>query len=371
MSIWLPARTVRDPVGLSSHDLPDEIRGWGLVRVDAAVRAALLPLFPGDDQVDTLGQDVQRPVTARRLALSPGVRYLIEAVPEAGLDVDLAVINPRDMDDDAWGEGLTRLNSNGSGVSEFMYYHSEPDSWAFLVVRQVSGSGLVTLRVNEADSFTEPSVAVQLPGKMTGAPNVGRLAGSPGPTLVVSSRVDVDFVARSVNVFDSTGVSLPGWPVFVFPHPSAQGGLSQPLLWDLDGNSGDEIVLGSDFGSVYFFNRLGGLGPRRTGFQLAFDHSCGHGGTRGWAAGPGSRSRRHPARLVLGAAARGDPIPGPSSCRWILRWGNWSPGTDEELVIAFASGVVLVTDSVRQCPARLAGGSGGAAGNPAGTVRPG
>jgi hypothetical protein len=329
---------------LPPHEYPDETRGWGLVRVDAAVRAALLPLFPGEDQEDTLSSDFQRPVTARRLALSPGIRYLIEAVPQNGLDVALEVVDPRLMDRDRFGSATIRVNSNGSGVSEFTYFHAPLESWTFLVVRQVSGSGRVILRVTEADDFSDPSTVVQLPGNLTGAPNVGHLAGESEPTIVIPSRVQVDYVARSVNVLDSSGVPLPGWPVYLFPHSSAQGGLSQPLVWELDGVDGDEIVLSSDFGSVYFFNRLGAWNRVELGFNVPLTTPVGvvdpagqrkvvvldTGGVfRAWSWGPTLAVNR-----PLGFTQPLDPAV-----------GQLASGAAEELAIVFPSGVVLVTDS--------------------------
>lgn len=329
---------------LPPHDEPDPIRGWGLLRADAAVRAALLPLFPGQDQADTLSAGSLRPVSTRRLVLSPGVRYLIEAVPQAGLDVALQIIQPAALDGADAGLLLPGQNANGAGVSEFLYHHAEGEDWAFLVVRRVSGGGTVSLRVNEADDFVEPSLTVQLPGNLTGAPNVGRLVGSVGPTIVVPSRVEVDHVARSVNVLDATGVALPGWPVFVFPQSSAQGGLSQPVVWDLDGTSGDEIVLSSGFGSVYFFNRLGAWNRVDLGFNDPLTTPVGvltadgqrrvvvldSGGVlRSWSWGPVLETEK----------ALGHPAPLSPAVGQIVA------GEGEEIAVAFATGTVLVTDA--------------------------
>ncbi len=329
---------------LSVHDAPDQVRGWGLVRVDAAVGALFRVLQPGMDQSDTLSLADVRPTVTRRLLTNPGIRYLVEVVPQPGLDVALEVIDPRLMDDDPFGSLISRENSNGPGVSEFLYHHATADAWAFLVVRQVSGSGQVSLRLREADSFLESSVAVQLPGNLTGTPNSGRLGGSAGPNIVVASRVEVDNVARSVNVLDQTGVALPGWPVYVFPNPSAQGGLTQPVVWDLDGSPGDEIVLGSRFGSVYFFNRLGAWFREELGFNMPLTTAVGVeevsgqrrilvidevGTLHGWSWGPVKQLE----------VSLGYPLPLDPAVGQLL------PGTAEELVIAFEGGALLATDS--------------------------
>ncbi len=232
---------------------PDASRGWGMLRVDAAVEAVLRPLMPGQDQIDTLTADWDKPVVARRLITSPQIRYLIEAVPSGGLDVVLEVVDPRWLDDPATYSRVRRRDANGPGVSEFTYLRPDHHSWLSLVVKRKTGSGTVSLRIREADSFPAQGTSLVLPGLVTGAPNAGNVTGFNGVSLVIPSRVTVDLGARSLNVLNTAGDFRPGWPVFVFPHSSSQGGLSQPLVWDMDGIPGDEIVVASDFGSVYFF----------------------------------------------------------------------------------------------------------------------
>ena len=252
---------------LPAQSGPDDVRGWGLLRVDAAVDALLRPLLPGKDQVDTLLAGWEHPVVARRLQVNNGIRYQVEAVPAVGLDVALEVIDPAWVVDDGLADQIQRKDENGTGVSEFAYVHGAGTSWLMVVVKRVSGAGTVTLRLREADSFPDQGVQVVLPGVLTGAPNHGTLAGSDQEVLVIPSRVALDQVGRSVNVHDTAGVVRPGWPVYLFPHSSALGGLNQPLLWDLDGEAGDEIVLSSAYGSVYFF----ASGPDYTEVELAFN----------------------------------------------------------------------------------------------------
>jgi len=119
----------------------------------------------------------------------------------------------------------------------------------------------VTFRLREAAGFLAQGSSITLPGTATGAPNAGPVAGHEGTSLVIPSRVTVDFADRAVNVFDLEGDFRPGWPVFVFPHPSSQGGLKQPLVADMDGQAGAEIVVTSEFGSLYFFHGNGTYTP--------------------------------------------------------------------------------------------------------------
>gem|GEM_PF-2173320 len=240
-------------VALPAYAGHDRERGWGLLRVDAAVQALREPLDSSRTQAVTLVAGGSSPVAARRLAVQPGIRYLVEASPAAGLDVSLELVDPRWLQDDPLGLEIDLRDDNGSGVSEFAYLEPDAGGWMFMVVKALSGSGQVVLSLHEAESFSEQGVRVVLPGVLTGGPNQARLAGTAGVSLLVPSRVTVDPVARALNVVDTGGLPRPNWPVFLFPHPSSQGGLTRPLAWDLDGLPGDEIVVSGDFGSVYFF----------------------------------------------------------------------------------------------------------------------
>ena len=323
---------------------PDGARGWGLLRIDAAVEAVLQPLMPGQDQVDTLSGDWDKPVVARRLITSHGVRYLIEAVPSSGLDIVLEIADPRWLDDAATNNMVRRQDDNGPGGSEFIHLEPSQISWLLLAVKRKTGQGTVTLKVREADSFQAQGTIALLPGLVTGAPNAGNVTGLSGPSLVISSRVAVDLEVRSLNVLDRAGNFRPGWPVFLFPHRSSQGGLSQPLVWDMDGVPGDEIVVASNFGSVYFFAGSGaheevaltlnrslttpvgletGDGDRRVAVVDML------GTARVWSHGP-----------VLEAQAElGHSRPLAPAVGCLV------PGAGESLVVAFADGHVTALDA--------------------------
>jgi len=329
---------------LGPHDLPDSQRGWGRLRADAAVAALMQPLYPGAEQTDTLSLDETRIVISRRLLLQPGVRYLLEAVPTAGLDVDLALVDPRHLDFSPDGEQVPRANAGGSGVSEFLYHEATEARWAFLTVRRVAGSGNVVLRLMEADTFPEQGRQADLPGRVTGPPNFGSLPLASGTTVVVPSRVNLDPQARSVNVFDGWGLPVPGWPVYVFPASSGNGGMTQPILWDMDGNPGDEIILSSDYGSLYFFNGLGAYNEVALEFNVALTPVVGwgtetgerravivddHGELRAYAWGPELRLMRD----------MGHSGPQPPAV------GRLDSGQEERLVVAFGDGWVFALDS--------------------------
>ena len=334
-----------DQVALPKGTAPRDDRGWGLLRIDAAVQALLVPLRPGIDQTDSLLAGGRQPVVARRLDLQPGVRYLIEALPGPGVDIELVVADPRAQDVDRTDLSLTRLDEGGAGTSEFVYLTAGQDSWHFLAVKRLSGAGVVVLRVREAAAFPQQSAWRQLPGVATGHPTVGTIGNFSGLSFVVPSLVAADPVARSVNLLGTDGNHRPGWPVFVFPNPSAQGGLNLPLVWDLDGVAGDEIVLSSGYGSVYFFNGSGTYQTvnlalnRGLTAPVGFVTASGQkrvlvvddlGNARTWRHGPVLESS-----VSLGHAA---PLP-PAV-------GTLTGGSGESIVVAFADGTVTALDEL-------------------------
>jgi hypothetical protein len=155
--------------------------------------------------------------------------------------------------------------------------------------------------------------------------------------------VVVDLGARSLNVMDGAGEYRPGWPNFVFPHPSSQGGLTQPLVWDLDGVPGDEIVVASDFGSVYFFAGTGAHQEVALTLNRSLTRPVGlvtSGGNRRvavvdklgtvrlWSHGP----------VLEAETGLGHNLPlAPAA-------GRLLPGAGESLVVAFADGHLAVLD---------------------------
>lgn len=328
---------------LPTGTAPRDDRGWGLLRVDAAAQALLQPLRPGADQVDSLYAGARRPVVARRLDLQPRVRYLVEALPAPGLDIELVVADPRALDTDRTGEGVTRLNAAGAGTSEYTHLTATADSWQVLAVKRLSGQGAVTLRVREADAFPQQGAVRVLPGAVTGQPSCGNVAGFSGPSFVVPSLVASDPVARSVNLLASDGTHRPNWPVFVFPHVSAEGGLNLPLVWNLDGGAGDEIVVSSEYGSVYFFAPAGTYQTVNLALNRALTPPVGYvtaggqkrvlvidamGNAYAWRAGPVQELAVPLGRANPLPPAVGVPGPGPAEC----------------IVVAFADGTVTVLD---------------------------
>ncbi|MBM4130713.1 hypothetical protein FJ250_06755, partial [bacterium] len=328
---------------LPAGSAPRDDRGWGLLRADAAAQALLLPLRPGADQVDTLTSTVRQPVVARRLDLQPRVRYLVEALPAPGLDIELVVADPRVLDLDRTGAGVTRLNTSGAGISEYTYVTATADSWNLVAVKRVSGQGAVTLRLRESGAFPQQGAVRVLPGAATGLPSCGNVAGFVGPSFVVPSLVASDPVARSVNLLASDGTHRANWPVFVFPSVSAEGGLNVPLVWNLDGGAGDEIVVSSEYGSVYFFAPTGTyqtvnltlnrwltppVGYVTAGGQKRVLVIDAVGGAYAWRAGAVQEL----------AVALGRPGPLAPAV------GVLGPGPAECIVVAFADGTVMALD---------------------------
>lgn len=328
---------------LPSQVDPDTIRGWGLLRVDAAIEAALKPIPPGGNDQDFISSDWSRLVVARRLILREGINYEIEVTPSSGLDVVLEVVDPRWLDKFDWMDNCIRVDAKGSGLAEKTYFRPNSNQFLVLAVKRVSGFGSVTLKVQETDELEVSRGVTSLPGHISGPPNYGTLAGQSVPSMVVSSLVSVDPQARAVNVLDLAGRGLPDWPVFLFPHISSLGGLTQPLVWDLDGISGDEIVVASAFGSVYFFEGNGQYEEVPLTFNLELTAPVG------WLAWDG--------RPLVTTVDRGGTVHSftmGSELEWSRDLASQFPlppavgqligGGSEELVVSFAGGLIAALD---------------------------
>jgi prepilin-type processing-associated H-X9-DG protein len=255
----------------------------------------------------------------------------------------LEIVDPAWLEGGAADNRVIRQDQHGRGVSEFAYVTAEGAGWLMAVAKYRSGFGTVTFRLREADGFLLQAASATLPGVATGAPNSGPVAGHDGVSLVIPSRVTVDLSARSVNVFDQQGVFRPGWPVFVFPQSSSQGGLGLPMVADMDGQPGAEIVVASDFGYIYFFAGDGEfsevalvinrplttpVGIRHADGDLRAVAADKSGLVRAWSHGPVLR-----AEVSLGHVDPHDPAV-----------GLLTAGDEESVVVAFADGHVAVLD---------------------------
>jgi hypothetical protein len=237
--------------------IPDIWRGWGMLQIPGAVEAALHPLAVGMVAIDSLrGQD-GRLVMARRIALLPGASGRITALPSADLDICLEIHNSSWLIDPQQARPPYRIDTGGNGAVESGILEGYQTGIPFVVVKRLSGSGEVDLTLANVAEQDQTAFSQTLGGEVQGWANGGHLAGTPGYTVVLSSLADIDPFARMVHALDPTGQQRPGWPATLFLPGYLQGPLTAPLVWNLDGNAGDEIVVASTFGRVYYFDAHG------------------------------------------------------------------------------------------------------------------
>jgi hypothetical protein len=236
---------------------PDIYRGWGALQIQAAVEAALRSLMPGATLVDSLGGADKRQVLARRLPLLAGESCRIEVVPGPGLDVALELHDALWLLEPQGGRQPLHSNAGGIGFPEHADITGTRGGMPYLVVKRLSGNGTLTVRAVAEEGTSARAFAVRLNGEISGQLNSGWFVGTEGPTLVMASSADIDPFGRLIHAFDAYGRQRPGWPVALFLPGSLQGPLSSPLLWDLDGLAGDEVVLASNFGRVYYITAQG------------------------------------------------------------------------------------------------------------------
>ncbi len=247
----------------------DWLRGRGIVQAEPAVDALLRTLEVATAVTDSLSGLPQRSVIARRLSIPPGVDCEMVAEPGGGLDIQLLVVDTDLLTDPQSGYALQPVNRAGAGQVETVAFTGSTGGASCVVVRRLAGEGEVVLRVRAIAGEPAPEFLTELEGSLTGWVNAGQLADTDGTSLVLTSLVRVDAAARAVYAFDLQGELRAGWPVFFFHSPSFIGPLTAPLVWDLNGQPGDEIVIASAFGSLFFRQATGqflevALAPNRT-----------------------------------------------------------------------------------------------------------
>jgi hypothetical protein len=241
----------------------DYVSGWGLLQVQAALEAALNPTTIGATVTDSLGARDGRLVMARRLALASRSSCRVRATCSAGLDVRLEIYNSNLLQDPQSGMGPYVSDQSGMGGTESGVYLSQPRGFAFAVVKRMAGFGRVTLTLSDLPDDIQTSYMANLNGSLVGWANKGDLAGTTGPSIILSASADIDPFARTIHALGPNGQERPGWPITLFLPSLLQGSLTAPLIWDLNGVPGDEIVVASAFGRVYILPG-GGVVQERT-----------------------------------------------------------------------------------------------------------
>ena len=218
----------------------------------------LSPIELGASFSDTLGVIGQKTVVARRLALLPDTEFIIEVQPGPGLDVDLEVIDIGALVDPLMGHAARWADFGGPGQSESVRGLHRVGDVAVVAVRRISGSGNFTLSVSAIPESGNLSFSRDLGGSIAGWLNVGQFAGHDDQTLVAVAGLDIDPFAWRLHAITPGGESRPGWPVTYFVN-DLQATMTAPLIWDLDGVPGDEVVVASSFGRVYYVTDSGNL----------------------------------------------------------------------------------------------------------------
>ncbi len=244
---------------LDTGGRPDSLRGWGLLQVAAAAEALLSPLPAGETALDSLSGAGGRQVLARRLAMLPGRVCRLEAIPDRDLDVVLEAFDLRRLLDPAAGLPAVRADAGGPGATEGLSFAMPAGELAFVAVKRLAGTGRVTLRAIDVTGGADGAATALLSGTLTGWPNAGALAADGAVSLVMSGLADVDPQARLVHALDPRGRPRAGWPVALFPGSNLSGPLTAPIVWDLDGQPGAEVVVGSAYGKAYFISGAGAV----------------------------------------------------------------------------------------------------------------
>ncbi|MFX1250120.1 MAG: Ig-like domain-containing protein [Promethearchaeota archaeon] len=139
----------------------DNVEGYGEVQADAAIDALTSSLTIGTDVSYTLSNARYAPkVFARNVSLSASTAYTFNIAVPAGADFDLFLY---DKDPNSNGEPviLQKSTTAATGGSELISYTPSVSGVYYLVVKQVSGSGMFTL------DFHPPTISITSPANNT------------------------------------------------------------------------------------------------------------------------------------------------------------------------------------------------------------
>jgi hypothetical protein len=329
----------------------DSVAGNGLLQLPAALDALLSPLGMDGSVTDSLAVG-GREVFARRLDLLRDSACRVEVEPEEGLDVSLSIVPLRVLMEEGWSVEVLTADHAGPGGAEELRALSRIGDVTVAVVRRLSGEGDLTLRIRPVDETLPGDYAWDLGGAPKGWLNTGRFAGSlDEETVVAVSGVEIDPNARRIHALDTLGRPRPGWPVSFFVTSGGTKSLTAPLVWDLDGTPGDEVVVASNFGKLFRLSGSGGLAEwdlaDAQGQVLTAPVGLLDAGGRARVAVVSSAGRLY--RLdttgtLLGATDLGGTGPAAPAV------GRIESAAGEELVVALGSGLVTVVDAAGTVP---------------------
>ncbi len=243
-----PGAAATPPLDRGGHD---PIEGFGLLQVDAAVNAVRRSFWPGEEESFVLGSPVNSSaVWSARMPVSAADNLRMELTVPGSADFDLLLYR-EDLD----GYELVASSCTaGLGALETLDLSGLSTSNYLVVVKRISGEGQGRLKtiVNFLGDTAWP---ILLSDQAASRPMPYDADGDGAEEIFLTYNVAILDTGHLISMNSANGRPRAPFPRDFFTASTRAGQLTGAAIADL--GSGPQIVIGSQFGSVYTLNLAG------------------------------------------------------------------------------------------------------------------
>lgn len=224
---------------------PDEVEGWGLLQIPAALGALRRVVWPGEGNQLELGAPIDGPASwGARIAVHGLEPLRVELLPPEGADFDLLVY--REEEDGL--QFVARSTRSGVGAAESAVVRQPRPGWYVMVVKRVLGSGQARLEVHRSETgagaWPLPLLSVQ-----TSPPTRYDLDEDGREELLVVNNLSNDDTGHRFYAVHADGSPVLGFPRVYFSDDDRGGELTAGAVGRL--GSSPAYVVGSENGEVF------------------------------------------------------------------------------------------------------------------------
>jgi subtilisin family serine protease len=243
-----PGAAAVPPLDRGGHD---PIEGFGLLQVDAAVNAVRRSLWPGEEENFILGSPVNSSaVWSARMPVSAGDDLRLELTVPSSADYDLLVYR-----EDPDGYMLVASSCTpGLGVLETLDLNGLSTSNYLLVVKRIAGEGQGRLK-SIVNFLGDTAWPILLSDQAASRPMPYDADGDGEQEVFLTYNVAILDTGHLISMNSANGRPRSPFPRDFFTSTIRKGQLTGAAIADL--GSGPQIVIGSQFGSVYAMNLSG------------------------------------------------------------------------------------------------------------------
>ncbi len=243
-----PGAAATPPLDRGGHD---PIEGFGLLQVDAAVNAVRRSFWPGEELSFVLGSPVNSSaIWSARMPLTAADDVRMELTVPSSADFDLLVYR-----EDSDGYVLVASSCTpGLGVLENLVLNGLSTSNYLLVVKRISGEGQGRLK-SIVNFLGDTAWPILLSDQAASRPMPYDADGDGAEEIFLTYNVAILDTGHLISMNSANGRPRPPFPRDFFTASTRSGQLTGAAISDL--GAGPQIVMGSQFGSVYAVSLAG------------------------------------------------------------------------------------------------------------------